>query len=100
MASCIGTGWVNFLKDTIFKYYILLFAAKEQHLLGSKIPKTHPTSVDEFLHISDFLIPHLSATFVIDCCPSAFFFQTKVVFPIYLDDLYESATDVHRIHVS
>ena len=41
---------------TIFKYYILLFAAKEQHLLGSKIPKTRPTSENEFLHIIKSLV--------------------------------------------
>ena len=30
----------------------------------------------------------------------SFVLNMQVVFPIYLDDLYESATDVHRIHVS
>ncbi|KAJ7376536.1 WASH complex subunit 4 [Desmophyllum pertusum] len=31
-------------------------------------------------------------------CDCGFLHWHRVVFPIYLDDLYESATDVHRIH--
>jgi len=43
---------------------------------------------------------NLSQIVVIDREISSFHYMLQVVFPIYLDDLYEGATDVHRVHVS